>query len=990
VNSAYHILYVDDESTLLEIGKLFLEQSGQFVVEITSSAQEALIMLNSKTYDAVISDYQMPGMHGIEFLTKVRNSGNTIPFILFTGRGREEVVIQALNEGADFYLQKGGEPKSQFIELEHQVFQAIQQRRAEASIRDLEQREANIISFLPDPTLVIDTNGVVIAWNRAMEEMTGVPASAILGKGDYEYAIPFYGQRQPVLIDLVVESNEEIARNYAHITHKKDILIAETSLPRLKGKPVTLMGIASPLYDRQGNIVGAIESIRDITERKHAEDALKESEEKYRTLVENVIDVVYRADSAGKIIFITPSALPLTGYDNLNDILGHPIVSFWAYPEKRNDMIARMKESGYVKDYEVIILKRDGTGLPVSISSHFYYDRNGRIAGVEGIIRDISERKKAEDELCESEGRFAAFMDHLPVTAFIKDEQSTNLFVNRHMIEVFGEQEWIGKSVYKQFPLEAAEKMIADDQQTLREGYRRNMEYLIDRKGDKKIFETYKFRIDRGNKPPLIGGFAVDITEQKRKEQELQENEQRLASIYNTVEDSIFQIAVEPGGQYRFTSVNAAFSRTTGVSPEHVIGRRVNEIIPEPSLSLVLEKYRQAVEKKVIVRWEETSDYPTGRLTGEVCIAPIVDKAGTCTHLIGSVHDITERKKAEEALRKRETEFRDFFNTTGDAIVIHDLQGRFLEVNDEICRRLGYTREEMLKMTPGDIDEPEYGEKVRDRIKTLEQTGHIVFETVHWRKDGSRIPTEVNSRVITYHGEPAIISTGRDISERKSAEDALRLTNKKLKILSGITRHDIKNQLMSLNGFLEISKKYPGDAAKMSEFIGKEEKILKFLERQIAFTKEYEAIGVDAPVWQDWRTLVETAVTEAPLGTVLVKNDLPTGFEVFADPLIGKVCYNLMDNAVHHGGKITTIRFFMKERDGDQIVVCADDGIGVPAEEKEQIFGLGFGKNTGMGLFLVREILAITGITIIENGEPGKGARFEMTVPKGAYRSVHT
>lgn len=990
MNSAYHILYVDDESTLLEIGKLFLEQSGQFVVEITSSAQEALIMLNSKTYDAVISDYQMPGMHGIEFLTKVRNSGNTIPFILFTGRGREEVVIQALNEGADFYLQKGGEPKSQFIELEHQVFQAIQQRRAEASIRDLEQREANIISFLPDPTLVIDTNGVVIAWNRAMEEMTGVPASAILGKGDYEYAIPFYGQRQPVLIDLVVESNEEIARNYAHITHKKDILIAETSLPRLKGKPVTLMGIASPLYDRQGNIVGAIESIRDITERKHAEDALKESEEKYRTLVENVIDVVYRADSAGKIIFITPSALPLTGYDNLNDILGHPIVSFWAYPEKRNDMIARMKESGYVKDYEVIILKRDGTGLPVSISSHFYYDRNGRIAGVEGIIRDISERKKAEDELCESEGRFAAFMDHLPVTAFIKDEQSTNLFVNRHMIEVFGEQEWIGKSVYKQFPLEAAEKMIADDQQTLREGYRRNMEYLIDRKGDKKIFETYKFRIDRGNKPPLIGGFAVDITEQKRKEQELQENEQRLASIYNTVEDSIFQIAVEPGGQYRFTSVNAAFSRTTGVSPEHVIGRRVNEIIPEPSLSLVLEKYRQAVEKKVIVRWEETSDYPTGRLTGEVCIAPIVDKAGTCTHLIGSVHDITERKKAEEALRKRETEFRDFFNTTGDAIVIHDLQGRFLEVNDEICRRLGYTREEMLKMTPGDIDEPEYGEKVRDRIKTLEQTGHIVFETVHWRKDGSRIPTEVNSRVITYHGEPAIISTGRDISERKSAEDALRLTNKKLKILSGITRHDIKNQLMSLNGFLEISKKYPGDAAKMSEFIGKEEKILKFLERQIAFTKEYEAIGVDAPVWQDWRTLVETAVTEAPLGTVLVKNDLPTGFEVFADPLIGKVCYNLMDNAVHHGGKITTIRFFMKERDGDQIVVCADDGIGVPAEEKEQIFGLGFGKNTGMGLFLVREILAITGITIIENGEPGKGARFEMTVPKGAYRSVHT
>ena len=124
----------------------------------------------------------------------------------------------------------------------------------------------------------------------------------------------------------------------------------------------------------------------------------------------------------------------------------------------------------------------------------------------------------------------------------------------------------IGKSVYEQFPQEAAE-MVADDQQTIREGYRRNTEYLIDKNGDKKIFETHKFRIDRGNKPPLIGGFAVDITEQKLREQKQLENEQRLTSIYNTVEDSIFQLAVEDRGHYRFTSVNAAFSRTTGVPP---------------------------------------------------------------------------------------------------------------------------------------------------------------------------------------------------------------------------------------------------------------------------------------------------------------------------------------------------------------------------------------------------------------------------------------
>jgi PAS domain S-box-containing protein len=143
---------------------------------------------------------------------------------------------------------------------------------------------------------------------------------------------------------------------------------------------------------------------------------------------------------------------------------------------------------------------------------------------------------------------------------------------------------------------------------------------------------------------------VVNITERKQAEQEVHENEQRLTSIYNTVGDSIFQLTVESDKQYRFTSVNAAFSRTTGVPSDQVIGRKLNEIIPEPALSMVLEKYQQAIAEKTIVRWEETSTYPTGQLTGEVSIAPIFDREGNCTHLIGSVHDITERKRAEQKL----------------------------------------------------------------------------------------------------------------------------------------------------------------------------------------------------------------------------------------------------------------------------------------------------------------------------------------------------
>ena len=156
----------------------------------------------------------------------------------------------------------------------------------------------------------------------------------------------------------------------------------------------------------------------------------------------------------------------------------------------------------------------------------------------------------------------------------------------------------------------------------------------------------------------VLARLAADLIERSRAEEALRENEQRLASIYDTVRDVIFHLAVEPEGRFRFVSVNAAFLKTTGLSRETVVGKKVNDVIPEPSLTMVLGKYRRAIEEKSAVLWEETSDYPTGRLTGEVCVVPVFDDKGVCTHLVGSVHDVTGRKRAEGALRESEQRFR--------------------------------------------------------------------------------------------------------------------------------------------------------------------------------------------------------------------------------------------------------------------------------------------------------------------------------------------
>jgi len=245
--------------------------------------------------------------------------------------------------------------------------------------------------------------------------------------------------------------------------------------------------------------------------------------------------------------------------------------------------------------------------------------------------------------------------------------------------------------------------------------------------------------------------------------------------------------------------------------------------------------------------------------------------------------------------------------------------------------------------------------------------------------------SDLTNQVKAYRTMKRVAETQLD--DLKKAQDVIYLTNKKLNLLNSITRHDINNQLTVQMGYLEILEESQLDASQ-NEYFMKVSTAAKCISSMIRFTREYEAIGVHAPVWQDLHTLVDSVVKQAPLGKVIVNNELPAGMDVFADPLIAKVFYNLMDNAVRYGGKITTIRFSALERAGTIVIVCEDDGDGIHPEEKEKIFERGFGKNTGLGLALSREILDITDITIIQNGEAGHGARFEMAVPVGAWRTT--
>ena len=225
-----------------------------------------------------------------------------------------------------------------------------------------------------------------------------------------------------------------------------------------------------------------------------------------------------------------------------------------------------------------------------------------------------------------------------------------------------------------------------------------------------------------------------------------------------------------------------------------------------------------------------------------------------------------------------------------------------------------------------------------------------------------------------------------DINTRlDSSQKAFEIANKKLNLLSSITRHDIKNQLMGILGFIELSKEITTDP-EMLHFIEQEETGAQTIHRQIEFTKNYEDIGVHAPQWQNIGTRVNALRSINPDLQIAFSSALDE-VEIFADPLLEKVFLNLIDNSRRHGERVKHISFStMQYGQGDIAIVYEDDGIGVQESDKERIFKKGFGKNTGLGLFLSREILSITGLTMKETGIYGKGVRFEIIVPQGKYR----
>jgi PAS domain S-box-containing protein len=531
---------------------------------------------------------------------------------------------------------------------------------------------------------------------------------------------------------------------------------------------------------------------------------------------------------------------------------------------------------------------------------------------------------------------------------------------------------------------------------------------------------SHNRRIDWDGEP-AIQITVFDITERKRFETSLREREQRLSSIYETTGDIIYHLAVEPGGKYRFISVNPAFIRTTGLASEQVIGKRVDDIIPEPSLNLVLENYAEAIREKKIVRWEETSDYPTGRLTGDVSIAPVFDAAGHCTHLVGGVHDITERKRAFEELarslaniRALEQHARLLLDSLPHALLILDEEGRIADINHRTSDLFGYTREELIGRAV-ELLMPEHLVKdysgILDDFLQNPRAGHpgVAGETLAARRDGSEFPVDVSLSPFRTERGLQVICAIEDVTDRRHLEAQIAASQKLETIgrLAGGIAHDFNNMLaviLSYANFL-LEAIPEGDArrddvqqilsaANRSAALTKQ--LLAFSRRQVLKLEDVDLNGVVAGTEKMLRRLIgedillttrlapQLGLTRADAGqleqvllnlAVNSRDAMPMGGSLFIET--GNV---ELDEEYANGHIAVTPGPYV-------LLSVTDSGVGMDEATQANIFEPFFttkeqGRGTGLGLSTVYGIVKQLGGSIWVYSEIEHGTTFKIYLPR--------
>ncbi|MFX0114990.1 MAG: PAS domain S-box protein, partial [Candidatus Hodarchaeota archaeon] len=762
------ILLVDDDEEFLGITKDFLaEEDPIFEVITSNSAQDALAKLAEDHFDIVVSDYQMPRMDGLALLERLRQNQNFIPFIIFTGQGREEVAIRALNLGADYYLRKGGDPQSQYAELSHVMRNVLSHKYVMQALQQTEERYRTLVRNIPIGLYrtTPGPKGRFLMANPALVRMLGYESEEDLKQID---------------VDTVYLNPSEREQYSDRLLSQRSFVGEEVRLKKKDGTPIWVSITAKIILREDGEIDFFDGLLEDITERKQTEEALRKSEAEKSIILSSTLDNVSYQNTDLEIIWANKAAADSVNM-NADDLVGHHCYEIW---HQRTDTCPNCPVAQAIRTCQVEQgEKTTPDGRIWDIHAYPVREEDAKISGVVEVTREITEQKRAEAALRESEERYRLIAENISDgLAIIQEGEVT--YLNDRICEIFG---YPREELRKLSSLDLVAPEDKERLQSIMDEFKRTksspkeLEFWIARKDGTRRCIHNRYSYDAKGNRFIV---TTDVTDRKQAEEALRESEERYRSIVENSLEGILIVAED----YRFTYVNDEMCRLLGYPREEIVGEDFRNFLDEESKTLVTERYigRQRGED-VPSRYEFNIVRKNGEKRRVQISSTVITTSSGVKNTIALLLDITEQKEAEKALQVSEEKYRTILETIEDGYYEVDLAGNFTFFNESLRAILGYSAEELIGMNNREYMDSETAETLYKIFNAVYRTGKST-KIVDWeniRKNGSKAVMEGSVSLIKNSEGKGIGFRGivRDVTERKHTEGALQESEQRYRTL---------------------------------------------------------------------------------------------------------------------------------------------------------------------------------------------------------------
>jgi PAS domain S-box-containing protein len=646
-----------------------------------------------------------------------------------------------------------------------------ERQRAEVALRESEQFNREVIANAQEGVTVYDCEFRYRVWNRFMEELTGVPASEALGK----HAFDLFPHLREQKLDLLIR--RALA---GEVVHAPDTPFRVPTT----GKSGWVSAVYSPHFGARGEIIGVIGAIRDITKHKRAEELVQEGRKELQTIIDSVPALVFYKDKTNRLLrvnrtFSEAMGMPKKEMENrtCSELWPETGEGYWS--DDREVIESRCPKRNII---ETVNTAQGTRWLQTDKIPHL--DEGGNVVGIIGFAVDITDRKQAEAALIEERHLLHTLMDNLPDTIYFKDRESRFTRINKALAKSFGlsdPAQAVGKTDSDFFTGEHAQQAYADEQEIIRTGRpmlaKEEKETWPDGRETWASTTKMPLRDAHGN---ILGTFGVsrDITARRRAERALEE---RTAYLNTLIEISPLGI-ITLDAQSRVQMCNPAFERLFLYRRAEIEGVNLDELLAPPeSVSEALELTSQSLNGIAVHTTSRRRRKDGTLIDVEVHGVPLV-MHGALVGQLGLYHDITERKRAEQALLLSEEKFAKAFRSSPNAMAISTLEeGRFLEVNDSFLRRFGRQREDVVGRTAHELGvwvNPD--DRVR-MIDELRNTGRVNGREVPLRSRSGQIWVGLfSAETIEVRGVHCLLTAVEDITERKRAEEALQESGRQL------------------------------------------------------------------------------------------------------------------------------------------------------------------------------------------------------------------